>query len=41
VPALAVRRLKARRWRALGSALAVATAVGLLLLVSVLGALPF
>jgi hypothetical protein len=36
---LAVRRLRARRWRALGGALAVATAVGLLLMVSVLGAL--
>jgi hypothetical protein len=35
---LAVRRLRARRWRALAGALAVAVAVGLLLAVSVLGA---
>jgi hypothetical protein len=36
---LALRRLRARRWRAVGGALAVAGAVGLLLAVSVLGAL--
>jgi hypothetical protein len=36
---LALRRLRARRWRAVGGALAVAGAVGLLLTVSVLGAL--
>src|ERR687896_2250417 len=36
---LALRRLRARRWTALGGALAVAAAVGLLLAVSVLGAL--
>lgn len=35
---LAIRRLRARRWRALGGALAVAAAVGLLLAVSLLGA---
>ena len=36
---LALRRLRARRWRALGGALAVAGAVGLVLAVSVIGAL--
>jgi hypothetical protein len=39
VVALALRRLRARRWRALGGAVAVAGAVGLVLAVSVLGAL--
>jgi hypothetical protein len=36
---LALRRLRARRWRAVGGAVAVAVAVGLVLAVSVLGAL--
>ena len=36
---LALRRLRARRWRALGGELAVAGAVGLVLAVSVMGAL--
>jgi hypothetical protein len=36
---LALRRLRARRWRAVGGAVAVTVAVGLVLAVSVLGAL--
>jgi hypothetical protein len=39
VVTLALRRVRARRWRALGGAVAVAGAVGLVLAVSVLGAL--